>query len=155
MLCPGIARTVIAPICPLKVHQSRRHHVTATRRPAYSSFRASTQEHAQQMLEEIRVILHQTTQLSTVVTTKDHSDLRIACLCLSSLRIRLEALSNVTEQSVKSRQLKLMHTCQQGCLAENPVLKATMARLITYLLASMPVAAQANPNAHLKIRASA
>lgn len=47
--------------------------------------------HAQETLEEIRTVLHQNTLLSTAVTAKDHRDLRTACLCLQSLRIRAEA----------------------------------------------------------------
>ena len=63
--------------------------------------------HTQLTLEEIGTSLHRTTLLSGMISTQDHRALQIACYCLSSLRIRVEAFANVIELVVITRQLQL------------------------------------------------
>ena len=46
--------------------------------------------------------------LAGVINEQDCRAMRTACLCLNSLRIRVEARTNVTERAVISRQLQLM-----------------------------------------------
>ena len=62
--------------------------------------------HAQITLEETCTALHQKTILSDTISAQDHRELHTACFCLNSLRIRVEALANVAEQSVRSRQMQ-------------------------------------------------
>ena len=64
--------------------------------------------HTQLTLEEICTSLHWTTFLSGIISAQDRRALQTACCCLSSLRIRVEALANVIEQAVITRQLQLM-----------------------------------------------
>ena len=74
---------------------------------------ASNLSHTQLTLEEICASLHQTTLLSGIISAQDCRALQTACCCLNSLRIRVEALANVTEQAVISRQLQLMQASVQ------------------------------------------
>ena len=46
--------------------------------------------------------------------------IRTACCCLKSLRIRVEARSNVTERAVRRRQLQLMQASVQPHHTEDP-----------------------------------
>ena len=52
--------------------------------------------------------MQQTELLAGVINEQDCRAIRTACLCLNSLRIRVEARANVTERAVISRQLQLM-----------------------------------------------
>ena len=60
-------------------------------------------------LEDTHAVLQQTELLAGVINEQDCRDIRTACCCLRSLRIRLEARANVTEREVISLQLQLMH----------------------------------------------
>ena len=64
--------------------------------------------HTQLTLEEICTSLHRTPFLSGIISAQDRRALQTACCCLNSLRIRVEALANVIEQAVITRQLQLM-----------------------------------------------
>ena len=64
-------------------------------------------------LEDTHAVLQQTELLAGVINEQDCRDIRTACCCLRSLRIRLEARANVTEREVISRQLQLMHASVQ------------------------------------------
>ena len=57
--------------------------------------------------------LQQTELLVGVINEQDCRDIRTACSCIRSLRIRVEACANVTEREVISRQLQLMHASVQ------------------------------------------
>ena len=50
---------------------------------------------------------------------QDCRDIRTACCCIRSLRIRVEARANVTEREVISRQLQLMHASVQHYQTED------------------------------------
>ena len=62
----------------------------------------------QRILEDTSALLQQTELLAGVINEQDCRAMRTACLCLNSLRIRVEARTNVTERAVISRQLQLM-----------------------------------------------
>ena len=62
-------------------------------------------------LEDTHAALQQTDLLAGVINEQDGRDIRTACDCIRSLRIRVEARANVTEREVISRQLQLMHAC--------------------------------------------
>ena len=47
------------------------------------------------------------------INEQDCRDIRTACCCIRSLRIRVEARANVAEREVISRQLQLMHASVQ------------------------------------------
>ena len=64
-------------------------------------------------LEDTHAALQQTDLLAGVINEQDGRDIRTACGCIRSLRIRVEARANVTEREVISRQLQLMHACVQ------------------------------------------
>ena len=64
-------------------------------------------------LEDTHAALQQTDLLAGVINEQDSRDIRTACGCIRSLRIRVEARANVTEREVISRQLQLMHACAQ------------------------------------------
>ena len=57
--------------------------------------------------------LQQTELLAGVINEQDCRDIRTACSCIRSLRIRVEARANVAEREVISRQLQLMHASVQ------------------------------------------
>ena len=59
-------------------------------------------------MEATDASLQQTELLAGVINQQDCRAIRTACCCLNSLRIRVEARSNVTERAVISRQLQLM-----------------------------------------------
>ena len=59
-------------------------------------------------LEDTHALLQQTELLAGVINEQDCRDIRTACCCIRSLRIRVEARANVTEREVISRQLQLM-----------------------------------------------
>ena len=63
--------------------------------------------------EEFHAVLQQTELLAGVINEQDCRDIRTACCCIRSLRIRVEARANVTEREVISRQLQLMHASVQ------------------------------------------
>ena len=73
----------------------------------------------QKTLEETCTALHQKTILSNAISTQDRRELHTACCCLNSLRIRVEALANVTKQSVRKRQLCLIQNRKQFRSPEN------------------------------------
>ena len=58
-------------------------------------------------LEDTHAVLQQTELLAGVINEQDCRDIRTACCCIKSLRIRVEARANVTEREVISRQLQL------------------------------------------------
>ena len=60
-------------------------------------------------LEDTHPVLQQTELLAGVINEQDCRDIRTACCCVRSPRIRVEARANVTEREVISRQLQLMH----------------------------------------------
>ena len=64
-------------------------------------------------LEDTHAVLQQTELLAGVINEQDCRDIRTACCCIRSLRIRVEARANVTEREVISRQLQLMHASVQ------------------------------------------
>ena len=70
-------------------------------------------------LEDTHAVLQQTELLAGVINEQDCRDIRTACCCLRSLRIRLEARANVTEREVISRQLQLMHASVQQYRTED------------------------------------
>ena len=70
-------------------------------------------------LEDTHAVLQQTKLLAGVINEQDGRDIRTACCCLRSLRIRLEARANVTEREVISRQLQLMHASVQQYRTED------------------------------------
>ena len=76
--------------------------------------------HTQQTLEDICTSLHQTTLLSSIISAQDRRSLQTAGCCLNSLRIRVEALANVTEQAVITKQLQLIQERVQIHRPENP-----------------------------------
>ena len=83
----------------------------------------------QRTLEDTSALLQQAELLADVTTEQDCRTIRTACLCLNSLRIRVEARANVIERAVISRQLQLMqasvqhyptedlHTADTSCLS--------------------------------------
>ena len=80
-------------------------------------------------LEDTHAVLQQTELLAGVINEQDCRDIRTACCCIRSLRIRVEARANVTEREVISRQLQLiqasvqhyptedLHTADTSCLS--------------------------------------
>ena len=76
--------------------------------------------HAQQTLEEICNSLHQVALLSGIISAQDLRSLQTAGGCLNSLRIRVTALANVTEQVVITKQLQLIHDCVQVHRPKDP-----------------------------------
>ena len=66
-------------------------------------------------LEDTHAVLQQTELLAGVINEQDCRDIRTACCCLRSLRIRLEARAN----EVISRQLQLMHASVQQYRTED------------------------------------
>ena len=73
-------------------------------------------------LEDTHPVLQQTELLAGVINEQDCRDIRTACCCLRSLRIRLEARANVTEREVISRQLQQhrtedLNTADTSCLS--------------------------------------
>ena len=64
--------------------------------------------HTQRTLEATYTSLQQAELLACVINEQDCRAIRMACCCLNSLRIRVEARANVTERTVKNRQLQLM-----------------------------------------------
>ena len=70
-------------------------------------------------LEDTHAVLQQTELLAGVINEQDCRDIRTACCCLRSLRIRLEARANVTEREVITRQLQLMHASVQQYWTED------------------------------------
>ena len=69
--------------------------------------------------EDIHAVLQQTELLAGVINEQDCRDIRTACCCIRSLRIRVEARANVTEREVISRQLQLMHASVQHYWTED------------------------------------
>ena len=51
-------------------------------------------------LEDTHAVLQQTELLAGVINEQDCRDIRTACCCIRSLRIRVEARANVTEREV-------------------------------------------------------
>ena len=70
-------------------------------------------------LEDTHAVLQQTELLAGVINEQDCRDIRRACCCIRSLRIRVEARANVTEREVISRQLQLMHASVQHYRTED------------------------------------
>ena len=70
-------------------------------------------------LEDTHAVLQQTELLAGVINEQDCRDIRTACCCTRSLRIRVEARANVTEREVISRQLQLMHASVQHYRTED------------------------------------
>ena len=70
-------------------------------------------------LEDTHAVLQQTELLAGVINEQDCRDIRIACCCIKSLRIRVEVRANVTEREVISRQLQLMHASIQHYRTED------------------------------------
>ena len=64
-------------------------------------------------LEDTHAGMQQTELLAGVINEQDCRDIRTACCCTMSLRIRLEVRANVAEPEVISRQLQLMHASVQ------------------------------------------
>ena len=75
--------------------------------------------HTQLTLEATCASLQQTEHLAGIISEQDRRTLRTACCCLNSLRIRVEARTNVTERAVISRQLQLMQASVQPHPAED------------------------------------
>ena len=69
--------------------------------------------HTQQALEETCTSLQRTELLSGIISEQDLRALRTACLCLNSLRIRVEARANTTERGVIDKQIQFMQTTVQ------------------------------------------
>ena len=67
----------------------------------------------QQALEETCTSLQRTEHLSGIISEQDLRALRAACLCLNSLRIRVEARANTTERAVIDQQVQFMQTTVQ------------------------------------------
>ena len=61
--------------------------------------------HTLRTLEDTYALLQQTDLLAGVINEQDRRDIRTACCCIRSLRIRVAARANVTEREVISRQL--------------------------------------------------
>ena len=76
--------------------------------------------HTQQTLEEICSSLHQAALLSGIISAQDLRSLQTAGCCLNSLRIRVTALANVTEQVVITKQLQLIQDRVQVHRPEDP-----------------------------------
>ena len=70
-------------------------------------------------LEDTHAVLQQSELLAGVINEQDCRDIRTACGCIRSLRIRVEARANVTEREVISRQLQLMHASVQHYRTED------------------------------------
>ena len=70
--------------------------------------------HTQRTLKDTYALLQQTELLAGVINEQDCRAIRMACCCLKSLRIRVEARANVTERAVISRQLQLMQASVQS-----------------------------------------
>ena len=69
--------------------------------------------YTQRTLEDTSALLQQAELLADVTTEQDCRTIRTACLCLNSLRIRVEARANVIERAAISRQLQLMQASVQ------------------------------------------
>ena len=67
----------------------------------------------QRILEETCASLQRTELLSGIISEQDLRALRTACLCLNSLRIRVEARANTTERAVIDKQIQFMQTTVQ------------------------------------------
>ena len=70
-------------------------------------------------LEDTHAVLQQSELLAGVINEQDCRDIRTACCCIRSLRIRVEARANVTEREVISQQLQLMHASVQHYRTED------------------------------------
>ena len=69
--------------------------------------------------EDTHAVLQQTELLAGAINEQDCRDIRTACCCMRSLRIRVEARANVTEREVIGRQLQLMHASVQHYRTED------------------------------------
>ena len=108
---------------PLTCHRARPH--TNTKQPdkkqeqkhRISSFCRTMSTDWRTPSEHWRThaVLQQTELLAGVINKQDCRDIRTACCCIRSLRIRVEARVNVTEGEVISRQLQLMQASVQYC----------------------------------------
>ena len=89
-------------------------------------------------LEDTHALLQQTELLAGVINEQDCRDIRTACCCIRSLRIRVEARANVTEREVISRQLQLMQASVQHYPTED-LNTADTPRLNTLMTDLVPV----------------
>ena len=74
---------------------------------------------AQQILEQTSASLQSTEILTGIFSEHDLRTLRTACLCLNSLRIRVEARANTVERAVIEQQLQFMQTRVQPVPTED------------------------------------
>ena len=75
--------------------------------------------HAQQVVETTITSLQRTELLSGIISEQDLRTLRTACLCIHSLRIRVEARANTIERPVIDQQIQFMQTTVQPCPTED------------------------------------
>ena len=75
--------------------------------------------HTQQALETTCTALQRTDLLSGIISEQDLRTLRTACLCIHSLRIRVEARANTAERAVIDQQIQFMQTTVQPCPTED------------------------------------
>ena len=66
--------------------------------------------HTQQVMETTITSLQRTELLSGIISEQDLRTLRTACLCIHSLRIRVEARANTIERAVIDQQIQFMQT---------------------------------------------
>jgi len=69
--------------------------------------------HTQQVMETTITSLQRTELLSGIISEQDLRTLRTACLCIHSLRIRVEARANTIERAVIDQQIQFMQTTVQ------------------------------------------
>ena len=69
--------------------------------------------HTQHALETTCTSLQRTELLSGIISEQDLRTLRTACLCIHSLRIRVEARANTAERAVIDQQIQFMQTTVQ------------------------------------------
>ena len=75
--------------------------------------------HTQQVMETTITSLQRTDLLSGIISEQDLRTLRTACLCIHSLRIRVEARANTLERAVIDQQLQFMQTAVQSYPTED------------------------------------
>ena len=83
---------------------------------AYANKLQETQQH----LEEVWSLMQQQVPLEGLISDQDNRTLQAAKSCLKRLHVRVEALANVMERTVTTRQLQFMHEmAQTNCRKSN------------------------------------
>ena len=79
--------------------------------------------------------LQRTELLSGIISEQDLRTLRTACLCIQSLRIRVEARANTIERAVIDQQIQFVQTAVQYPTEDQVCVNAVKFAIIANLIA--------------------